>query len=139
MTPPHSLYSTFQGFIHDLVVWNNDWYFKTNVDYRDTMCEEIAEIHRLFRKVMLEQRPLVSHEKLRKNTLTTTDIHAYIKDGQQIWVTNALLEDAKRGDDELAQFDETEFKFSRRADWKETNALQHIIVHLQSTVRPKLT
>jgi hypothetical protein len=120
----------YKRYIHELVLWNGDWYFKTSERDRDKMCLEIAGVHADFRKVMLELRPILSDERVRPHTLMTKEIHEHILEGLSTFVTNAMLEDARRGDDELKQFEVSEFKFSRRADWVATNALRTSLVTL---------
>lgn len=111
----------FKGYVHELALMSGDWYFRSN--QRDRLCTEIAQTHAKFSKIIREQRPLLSHEQA-GHPLTEEQIHELMKEGFNTQLTNALLLDAKRGDDELAEFELQAFKFSRRADWMATNQLR---------------
>jgi len=106
----------YKGFVHEITVMNGDWYWQTAQSQRDRLCVEIAQICQWFGKIVREQRPMESNEQARQ-PLTELEIHEFMKEGLNTQMTNALLEDAKRADAELDEFDVTAFRFSRRADW----------------------
>ena len=113
----------FKRFVHGLVLAAGEWYFKANVSDRNEMCDTIVQLHTAFRKIMVEQRPFEIHETCRPIP-SLDEVHDLLTEGHSTFITNLMLHDSKRGDDELAQFDVNAFKFARRVDWKATAALR---------------